>query len=154
MFRCPYARCHNDALQERDSVLRLNEPKSAVGTDCVIACVPDDGAFRLTGHAAFDIIFGYGSAGVNNDPAISGTLGPSVQETPANAVGMLGWDLRLLQQGRYKPVQNALYGNSGNRRLECGDAGATNGAHVTADVITVRQIPCSRNAPASCSAHA
>jgi len=49
---------------------------------------------------------------VNNDPAISGTLGPSVQETPANAVGMLGWDLRLLQQGRYKPVQNALYGIS------------------------------------------
>jgi hypothetical protein len=100
----------NNALRETDTVFHLNEPKNSDGVDCKVSCVGDGDRFRLRGHAPFDIVFGYGCAGIENDPVLSARLGPSVQETLASAVGMLGWDLRRLQESRFQAVKNVLYG--------------------------------------------
>lgn len=98
----------NGALGETDSPFVLNEPKNRQGTDCKVSCVVDGDFFRLQGHAPFDIVFGYGCAGVEEDPA--GSISPTARETLANAVGMLGWDLLRLQENRYQPVVHALSG--------------------------------------------
>ena len=99
----------NHALGETDSPFILNEPKNGQETDCQVSCVSDDDCFRLQGHAPFDIVFGYGSAGVEQDP---GSIGPTARETLANAVRMLGWDPLRLLENRFQPVVNALYGLS------------------------------------------
>ena len=81
----------NDALGETDSIFFLKEPKTSRGTDCSVSCIRDGNLFRLRGHAPFDIVFGYGSAGLGQD--VTGDLmGPTAQETLVNAVGMLKWD--------------------------------------------------------------
>lgn len=98
----------NDALGETDSPLVLNEPKNSENTDCKVSCVSDGDFFRLQGHAPFDIVFGYGTAGVEQDP--TGSISPTARETLANAVEMLGWDLLRLQENRFAPVVHALYG--------------------------------------------
>lgn len=100
----------NDALGETDTIFVLNEPKNSDGVDCKVSCVGDGDCFRLLGHAPFDIVFGYGSAGIKQDPVVSVRLGPTARETLADAVGMLGWDLRRLQEKRFRPVKNVLYG--------------------------------------------
>jgi len=100
----------NNALGDMDTVLVLNEPKNSAGTECKVLCVADGDCFRLQGHAPFDIVFGYGSAGIGQDPVANARLGSTVQEMLANAVGMLGWDLHRLQEKRFQPVKNALYG--------------------------------------------
>lgn len=100
----------NDALGETDTIFVLNEPKNSEGVDCKASCVGDGDSFRLRGHAPFDIVFGYGSAGVEQNSEVSARLGPTLQEKLANAVGMLGWDLRRLQEKRFRPVKNVLYG--------------------------------------------
>jgi hypothetical protein len=99
----------NQALGDTTTVKVLNEPRNSEGTDCAVSCIIEGESFRLRGHAPFDIIFGYGSAGVGRDPRISELLGPTASDTLAIAVGRLGWDLRLLQDERLRPVQNALY---------------------------------------------
>jgi hypothetical protein len=99
----------NDALGETDSPFVLNEPKKSQETDCKVSCFSDGDFFRLQGHAPFDIVFGYGSAGLEQDLG-SVSLGPTVRETLANAVRMLGWDLARLQENRFQPVVHALYG--------------------------------------------
>jgi len=100
----------NHALGETDSAFVLNEPKSSHGMVCAASCVADGDGFRLRGHAPFDIMFGYGSAGIGQSQTGSVHLGPTAQETLAGAVGMLSWDLRRLQEDRFRPVRNALYG--------------------------------------------
>ena len=97
----------NRALDDTDTVFILNEPKNA-WTDCGASCVREGDVFRLRGHAPFDIVFGYGSAGL--DAAWSAQLGPTARETLATAVGMLDWDLHSLREERCRPVRNALYG--------------------------------------------
>jgi hypothetical protein len=98
----------NDALSETNSPFVLNEPKNSEKTDCKVSCVSDGDFFRLRGHAPFDIVFGYGTAGVEQDETGSITL--MARETLANAVKMLGWDLLRLQEPRFAPVIHALYG--------------------------------------------
>jgi hypothetical protein len=100
----------NEALSETNTIFVLNEPKNIGQVDCRVACDEDGDRFWLRGHAPFDIVFGYGSAGIEQDPLVSVHLGPSAQETLASAVGMLGWDLRRLQESRFLPVKNVLYG--------------------------------------------
>lgn len=100
----------NEALGETDTTFVLQEPKNSQGSDCNASCVGDGDLFRLRGHAPFDIVFGYGSAGVGQNLAGSALLGPTVQKTLTDAVGMLDWDLRRLQEERFRPVRNALYG--------------------------------------------
>ena len=98
----------NGALGETDSPFVLNEPQNKQETDCKVSCVVDGDFCRLQGHAPFDIVFGYGGAGVEEDP--TGSISPTARDTLANAVGMLGWDLLRLQENRYQPVVHALYG--------------------------------------------
>ena len=100
----------NSALGDADSIFVLKEPKKNRGVDFNVSCVGDGDTFRLQGHAPFDIIFGYGCAGIGLDMLGSVHLGPTVQEILAGSVGMLGWDLRRLQEERLQPVRNALYG--------------------------------------------
>jgi hypothetical protein len=100
----------NDVLGETDTILALNEPIRADEVDCRVSCEGDGNCFRLRGHAPFDIVFGYGSAGITQDPLVSIRLGPTTQRTLANAVGMLNWDLHRLQEERLRPVRNALFG--------------------------------------------
>jgi hypothetical protein len=110
VYRCFDARVLaeiNRALAEPDSIFVLNEPKGYERLDCKPSCVPDGDRFRLHGHAPFDIVFGYGEAGVQEFRVF---LGPTIQATLADSVGMLGWDLRRLQEPRFRPVRNALYG--------------------------------------------
>jgi len=100
----------NDAIGDTNSIFILNEPKNSALTDCKASCVGDGDFYRLHGHAPFDIVFGYGSAGVDQSATGSVHLGPTARETLAAAVGMLGWDLRRLQESRLEPVKNVLYG--------------------------------------------
>jgi len=92
-------------------VLVLKEPKGSEGTDCRVSCDSEGELFRLRGHAPFDIVFGYGRAGVRQDPMVAVRLGPAVQMQLARTVGTLGWDLQLLNKERFRDVRNALYGN-------------------------------------------
>lgn len=100
----------NDALGEKNSMLVLKVPSRGGNTDCEVTCVSDGQLLRLQGHAPFDIVFGYGSVGVSQDPMRGNMLGPMVQKTLSDTVGMLGWDLRRLQDERFRPVRNAIYG--------------------------------------------
>lgn len=99
----------NDALYEPTSVFTLRAPKRGGDIDCRVSCTAEGAGFRLRGHAPFDVIFGYGSAGIAPNPWAE-HLGPSAQKTLANAVGLLEWDLRLLQGDRFRPVRNVIYG--------------------------------------------
>jgi len=111
-YRCFDARvlaAINTAIGETNSVFALKEPTRDQGIACEASCVAEDDVFRLRGHAPFDIIFGYGLAGAGQN-SWSSHLGPTVQETLANAVGMLDWDLRRLREARFQPVRNVLYG--------------------------------------------
>lgn len=96
----------NEGLGDTDSIFVLTEPKNSRSTDCRVACVSDADVFRLRGHAPFDIVFGYGSAGIGHDAQ----LGSAVQKTLADAVNLLNWDLQRLHEKRFRPVRNALYG--------------------------------------------
>jgi hypothetical protein len=98
----------NGALGEYQSVFALNEPKSSI--DCRVSCTHEGDFFRLRGHAPFDIVFGYGYAGSSQDPEAVARLGSSLQAALTSAVGQLGWDLQLLQEKRFKPVNNVLFG--------------------------------------------
>jgi hypothetical protein len=112
-YRCFDARvlaAIDEVLHWAGTLPTLVEPKGSQGTDCSVSCVEDRGLFRLRGHASFDIVFGYGSAGVGQGVTGSVHLGTTAQETLANAVGMLDWDLCRLQEARFQPVRNALYG--------------------------------------------
>jgi hypothetical protein len=104
------------ALGQTGTLLSLVEPKSAQSTDCSVSCVEDGDRFRLRGHASFDIVFGYGMAGVGQSIPGSVHLGPMAQATLANAVGTLGWDLQRLQEARFQSVRNKLYGMAPNYR--------------------------------------
>jgi hypothetical protein len=100
----------NDALGETDTVFVLSEPKNSAGVDCRASCIREGDSFRLRGHAPFDVVFGWGRAGIEQDPETIERLGPTIGETLAEAVGMLGWDLQRLDEKRFQPVRNALYG--------------------------------------------
>lgn len=100
----------NRAFDEQDTVFALNAPSGDGFLPCEVACVPDGDGFRLQGRAAFGIVFGYGEAGLQESGPGRSLLGPTVRETLADSVGMLGWDLRLFQNVRLKPVWNAIYG--------------------------------------------
>lgn len=89
----------NEALGEVAHV--LSAPKSAAEPNSHVECTTEGEIFRLQGHAPFDIVFGYASAALRDD---------SLADTLAAAVGMLGWDLRRLQQPQWKPVTNVIYG--------------------------------------------
>jgi hypothetical protein len=119
-YRCFDARvlaAINAALGDPDPTFLLSEPKNSKGTDCIVSCVVDGESFRLRGHATFDIIFGYGSAGVAEITG-SAHLGTSAQKVLGDAVGMLGWDLRCLNDVRFLVVRNALYGLPLNRGVQ------------------------------------
>jgi hypothetical protein len=87
-------------------------PKNWASVDCLVTCERDGQVFRMAGHAPFDIIIGYGMAGVGNSATVSLNLGPTAASTLAEAVAMLGWDLAALKERRLTPVLNALYGNA------------------------------------------
>lgn len=100
----------NDVLDATNSPLALKEPRGSEAVDCKASCIVDGDCFRLRGHASFDIVYGYGSAGMEQDPEYTVRLGPKVRETLVGAVEMLGWDLHRLQEERFKAVGNVLYG--------------------------------------------
>ena len=100
----------NDAIGDTNSIFVLNEPKNSVQTNCKASCDGVGDLYRLHGHVPFDIVFGYGRTGVDYKVTGSVHLGPTARETLATAVGMLGWDLRRLQEERFRPVRNVLYG--------------------------------------------
>ena len=100
----------NEALGETHTTYSLSE-SARTAFDGEVACVNTGDLYRLRGHAPFDIVFGYGMAGSSNSGVKSMHLGPTAQHAFASAVTVLGWDLKLLQEERFKPVLNALYGN-------------------------------------------
>lgn len=99
----------NAALGEPDSRYSVNEPKSAQGMDCVVACELVDGRFRLYGHAPFDVVFGY-VRGIGPSAAARGSLGARTCATIENAARSLGWDPDRLTDTRVGPFWNALFG--------------------------------------------
>jgi hypothetical protein len=101
----------NRALGESDSLLFLNEPKNSERTDCVVDCTADGETFRLSGHATFDILFGYGMGGAVSTPGVEQRLIPSAREKLRRALAGLGWNPDSLQGERFKAVLNAMYGN-------------------------------------------
>ena len=112
VYKCRSARvlaAINDALSDTHSIYVLNEPKNAQGMKFSVSWTRDGDVFRLSGHSRFDLVFGYGSAGVADDPG-SVRLTPGARETLAASVRKLGWDPRLLHQDKLRPALNALYG--------------------------------------------
>jgi hypothetical protein len=59
----------NSALGDTNSVFVLNEPNNISPPDAEVVCTRVGDLFRLQGHAPFDIVFGYGGAGVGQEPA-------------------------------------------------------------------------------------
>lgn len=111
----------NEAIHETSTIYVLTEPVSSRLTDSRVLCAGDSDSYRLQGHASFDVVFAYGSAGI--DPSLTGSmhLSATARTILADSVGMLGWDLRCLQEERFRPVRNALYGlplNYGQYALE------------------------------------
>ena len=100
----------NDALGDTRSIYVLNEPKNTQSLNAKVSCVREGDLFRLHGHATFDIVFGWGCAGVEQDAPWSVHLTPATRETLATSVEMLGWDPRRRQDKRLRPAWNALYG--------------------------------------------
>ena len=100
----------NAALGEAESLFTLRVPTRFEGVDCRATCVADDDAFRLQGHATFDVVFGYAEAGVRaSGPGIPHLL-PAVRATLASSMEALGWDLVRLQEDRFRPVRSVMYG--------------------------------------------
>src|SRR5262249_30446548 len=99
----------NGALGDTDSADALTEPMNGQLSGCEISCVGDGGVFRLRGQAPFDVVFGYGLAGLGL-VAGSAHMGPAAQQTLFETVSLLNWDLRRLQDERFRAVRNALFG--------------------------------------------
>ena len=68
-------------------------------------------------------MLGYGLAGLDERPSRT-QLGSSVRSTLAESVGMLGWDLRQLQEDRLRAALNVLYGFAPNYAIREGTAPA------------------------------
>ena len=100
----------NEALGESDTIFALNEPNGEGWLECTVTCVRDGDGFRLRGQAPFDAVFGYGEVGLQESGPGRALLGPTVKATLADSVGKLKWDLGRLQERRYQPVRNAMYG--------------------------------------------
>lgn len=112
-YRCFDARvlaAINQAFAEPQSLFALVEPKGFEALDCSVSCIPDGDRFRLKGHATFDLVFGYGEVGVQESGEGRALLGPAVRAKLAANVGQLEWDLRRLQDDRFIPVRNVMYG--------------------------------------------
>lgn len=97
----------NGAWGDNNSVFYLTA-RNKGGLDAKVECVEENGLFRLRGHAPFDIVFGYG--GVVGSPQWRELLGPTALATLVAAVRALGWDVERLQEDRYRPFLNVLYG--------------------------------------------
>jgi hypothetical protein len=102
----------NQALGDSSSVFVLNEPKNIPPPDAEVACTRVGDRFRLQGYAPFDIVFAYGSAGVGQSLPEHVYLSPAAQQTLVSAIEDLNWDIKLLQQEKFRAVRNALYGNA------------------------------------------
>jgi hypothetical protein len=102
----------NAVLDDTVTALVLMPPKNSTWAGSEVTALTEGELFRLRGHAPFDILFGYGVAGLGADTPAKARLGPGVAVVLATSVGMLGWDLSRLQGERFRPVLNALYGNA------------------------------------------
>ena len=100
----------NRALGETATAFVLNEPRNSEHMEIKVSCTVEDDGFRLSGHAPFGNVYGYGRASVAQDLPGVVHLGASAREVLTDAVGMLNWDVRRLQEERYRPVVNALFG--------------------------------------------
>lgn len=98
----------NLALGEPDSHLALKEPKVGRATDCTVTCVRHGDVFRLHGHGPFDCVIGYGIAA--SERRWKSWLGPKAADTLLSSVSTLGWDTRVFQEDRFRPVRNVLFG--------------------------------------------
>jgi hypothetical protein len=98
------------ALGEPVTAFYLSEPKTASGAGFLVLGSREGDLFRLSGHASFDVVFGYGRAAVGLPFPESVYLDESARSTLAEVVGMLGWDLARLNQDQYRPAINALFG--------------------------------------------
>jgi hypothetical protein len=100
----------NTALGEHDTIYVLSERKNAPTVDCAVSCRTDGIGFRLTGHAPFDLVFGYGHGAVTAGPTTPWKLGDDVRSVLVDAVRQLGWDLPKLVEPRLGDVLNAMFG--------------------------------------------
>ena len=71
--------------------------------------------FRLTGHTTFDMMMLYGRAGLKQSGI--NHLSAATKIALATSVATLGWDLVLLQEPRYRPVWNGLFGMAAGYRI-------------------------------------
>ena len=116
VFRCFDARvleAVNEALDDEASIFSLTEPKGVNEADQFVACAAEGERFRLHGQARFDVVFGYGDSGAKRDGDGSrGTpfLTPAAKAALTASVVALGWDIQRLQEARFIPIRNALYG--------------------------------------------
>jgi hypothetical protein len=113
-YRCFDARmlkAINDALHEPNSALQLTEPRRAFLPEAAVVCDREGDRFRLRGHAPFDVVFAYGSAGVDEAVPEAAHLSDALRAMLRAAVESLGWDIVRLQRNEYLAVRNILYGN-------------------------------------------
>jgi hypothetical protein len=98
------------ALEDERSPYTLPIPPRPSLPDCIVTCTRDGEHYVIAGQAPFDIVFGYGSAGVPGGPAAARYLTDSARAVLAKSVADLGWNLETLHEPAFKPALNALYG--------------------------------------------
>ncbi|MEZ5288336.1 MAG: hypothetical protein R2712_26740 [Vicinamibacterales bacterium] len=97
----------NQALGEDDSLMAI--PISGKLSAGEATCEAIAGGYRLSGRTTFDVFVGHGSGGFSADPWTQ-YLSPEARAALAQSIAPLGWDVARLQEARYRPVLNALYG--------------------------------------------
>jgi hypothetical protein len=98
------------ALHDDRSAFTLPVPLRPALPDCIVTSTRDGEDYVIAGQAYFDIIFGYGSAGVAGGPVAARYLTDAARAILAESVADLGWDLSKLCEPKCKAVLNALYG--------------------------------------------
>ena len=97
----------NEALNEPNSPFVLKAPASTGGADSAVSVSHSGDGFKVSGHAAFDVVFGYGRAEfIDGAVARLGDLAERLRES----VDALGWDVRRVNARENGAVLNALFG--------------------------------------------
>jgi hypothetical protein len=106
-YRCFDARvlaAINKALDEHDNIYVLREPKNARHMDCKVSCSRDGDGFCLSGHAPFDVVFGYAHNSLTSIAATRST--PAFCSTLVKAGHDLGWNPQRFLEPRLLGVRN------------------------------------------------
>ena len=99
----------NEVLEEPDSAYTLSIPKGTEW-DSEVRALREGDNYRLSGHAGFDVVFGY--SWVDQEPEKPDVrLGLDLARKLGDMATQLGWGGSELKSPKLQPAVNALFGN-------------------------------------------